>query len=108
MERYALLRHLQQQRQLVRRVLPDQRLGAYVAQHRLLSATIGALPEPSASVAQSWPIISDQSTRAVQSEEDTLFAPAEIQPARAPLPVQRTKQSSDDSKPAPLHSPGQN
>lgn len=105
MERYALLRHLQQQRQLVRRVLPDQRLGAYVAQHRLLSATIGALPEPAASVAQSWPVISDQSTHAVQPEEDTLFAPAEIQPARAPLPVQKARQSSDDKKPAPLHAP---
>ena len=105
MERYALLRHLQQQRQLVRRVLPDQRLGTYVAQHRLLSATIGALPEPSASVAQSWPVISDQSTRAVQPEENTLFAPAEVQPERAPLPVQEKRQSSGDSEPASLHSP---
>lgn len=46
MERHTLVRHLRRQRQLVRRMAPDQPLSAYVARHRRLPAAIRPQPEP--------------------------------------------------------------
>src|SRR5258708_7857964 len=72
MERYALVRHLQRQRQLVRRMAPGQPLSAYVAQHRLLPAAIGPMPESPAPASLPQRFVPGEDARAVQSMDAVL------------------------------------
>ncbi|HEX4715398.1 MAG TPA: hypothetical protein VH164_10755, partial [Ktedonobacteraceae bacterium] len=97
MERYALVRHLQRQRQLVRRMAPGQPLSAYVAQHRLLPAAIGPMPEAPAPASLPRRFVPGEDARAVQSMDavlPTLEPPAlnTVEKRSAALAEQNTAQ----------------